>query len=235
MSKKTPVKKSKRRLKRSVRRSLAAVLMITAIAVAAIPVPENVAAPEGGVSALADEKKDVHEDAMSNTTTGFGYKPESAVDLSGPSIPLNVFNDVDIEDMNIQDDDTGSGDIATGNNNKNIPVYMSLTVRNLGNEGSTDYVLYWQFLYYKTRNTDRSIGGVVCRYNNSYSAEQVDLGLTPVTSYKTVTQEAYQKFWNTDGNMADTDVVFDYSLYKNGVQNSDEQKIIEFFEKNFPT
>ncbi len=234
MSKKTPVKKSKRRLKRSVRRSLAAVLMITAIAVAAIPVPENVAAPEGGVSALADEKKDVHEDAMSNTTTGFGYKPESAVDLSGPSIPLNVFNDVDIEDMNIQDDDTGSGDIATGNNNKNIPVYMSLTVRNLGNEGSTDYVLYWQFLYYKTRNTDRSIGGVVCRYNNSYSAEQVDLGLTPVTSYKTVTQEAYQKFWNTDGNMADTDVVFDYLLYKNGVQNSDEQKIIDFFEKYFP-
>ena len=56
MSKKTPVKKSKRRLKRSVRRSLAAVLMITAIAVAAIPVPENVAAPDGGVSALADEK-----------------------------------------------------------------------------------------------------------------------------------------------------------------------------------
>lgn len=59
MSKKTPVKKSKRRLKRSVRRSLAAVLMITAIAVAAIPVPENVAAPDGGVSALADEKEDV--------------------------------------------------------------------------------------------------------------------------------------------------------------------------------
>lgn len=43
MSKKTPIKKTKRRLKRTVRRSLAAVLMITAIAVAAIPVPENYA------------------------------------------------------------------------------------------------------------------------------------------------------------------------------------------------
>lgn len=41
MSKKTPVKKSKRRLKRTVRKSLAAVLMITAIVIAAIPVPEN--------------------------------------------------------------------------------------------------------------------------------------------------------------------------------------------------
>ena len=36
MSKKTPIKKTKRRLKRTVRRSLAAVLMITAIAGAAI-------------------------------------------------------------------------------------------------------------------------------------------------------------------------------------------------------
>lgn len=47
MAKKTPARKPRRRLKRSVRRSLSAVLMITAIAVAAIPVPENVAAPEG--------------------------------------------------------------------------------------------------------------------------------------------------------------------------------------------
>ena len=47
MANKAPVKKSRRRLKRSVRRSLAAVLMITAIGVAAIPVPENYAAPEG--------------------------------------------------------------------------------------------------------------------------------------------------------------------------------------------
>ncbi|MCM1144166.1 MAG: leucine-rich repeat protein [Blautia sp.] len=46
MSKKTLAnksKKSKRRLKRSIRRSLAAILMITAIGVAAIPVPENYA------------------------------------------------------------------------------------------------------------------------------------------------------------------------------------------------
>lgn len=46
MAKKTPAKKPRRRLKRSIRRSLSAVLMITAIAVAAIPVPENVAAPD---------------------------------------------------------------------------------------------------------------------------------------------------------------------------------------------
>ena len=43
MAKKTAAKKPKRRLKRAVRRSFAAVLMITAIVVAAIPVPENLA------------------------------------------------------------------------------------------------------------------------------------------------------------------------------------------------
>ena len=65
MAKKTPVKKSRRRLKRSIRRSLAAVLMITSIGVAAIPVPENYAAMEGN-----DIKKvkasDVHAEALKN-------------------------------------------------------------------------------------------------------------------------------------------------------------------------
>lgn len=87
MSKKTPVKKSKRRLKRSVRRSLAVVLMITAIAVAAIPVPENVAAPDGGVSALADEKEDVHANAMKD----FGYDPSEQGDASNVDINLGRY------------------------------------------------------------------------------------------------------------------------------------------------
>lgn len=60
MSKKTPIKKTKRRLKRTVRRSLAAVLMITAIGVAAIPVPENYAeTPGGGSTTPADSYTEV--------------------------------------------------------------------------------------------------------------------------------------------------------------------------------
>ena len=50
MSKKMQGKKNKRGLKRTVRRSMAAILMITAIAVAAIPVPENLASGEGAGS-----------------------------------------------------------------------------------------------------------------------------------------------------------------------------------------
>ena len=51
MSKKMQGKKTKRGFKRTVRRSLAAVMMITSISVAAIPVPENRAETvDGGVS-----------------------------------------------------------------------------------------------------------------------------------------------------------------------------------------
>ena len=46
--------------------------MITALAVAAIPVPENAAAPDGGLSVRADEKKDVHNMA------DFGYDSKDA-------------------------------------------------------------------------------------------------------------------------------------------------------------
>lgn len=228
MSKKTPVKKSKRRLKRSVRRSLAAVLMITAIAVAAIPVPENVAADpaQGGSTAV----NDVHN------VDNFKYDASGASVDADVTVPLDKYKDIEVGDIDsndILDDDSGNGNIATGNGTP--PVFMSLAVRNLGTEESPEYVLYWQFLYYKVRNTDRSIGGVVCKYNASYSAEQVDLALLPVTKYKEVTEKEYQDFWNTAGNVANTEVTFDYILYDNGPSDKDDQDIIDFFEKYFPT
>lgn len=146
MSKKTPVKKSKRRLKRSVRRSLAAVLMITAIAVAAIPVPENVAAPEGGISALADEKKDVHADAMK----GFGYDPDAEGTIGNDDATaknLGKYADMTVSDILdkgvfAHEDNIGSGDT------KGDTVYQSLAIRTI--DGTE--VLSWQFLYYQIKN-----------------------------------------------------------------------------------
>lgn len=66
-AKKTTAKKPKRRLRRTARRSLAAVLMITAVVVAAIPVPENAAADPAGRAARAG---DVHDSAIESS---FGY------------------------------------------------------------------------------------------------------------------------------------------------------------------
>ena len=67
MAKNAPVKKSKRGLKRGVRRSLAAVLMITAIGVAAIPVPENRASAPGEMSRIAADVHTVEYSYPSNT------------------------------------------------------------------------------------------------------------------------------------------------------------------------
>ena len=47
-------KKKNRKLRRRIRRTTAIILMITSIIVAAIPVPENAAAPTGGVAPLND-------------------------------------------------------------------------------------------------------------------------------------------------------------------------------------
>lgn len=228
MSKKTPVKKSKRRLKRSVRRSLAAVLMITAIAVAAVPVPENAAAPEGGVSALADAQ-DVHDDAISKN---FGYDNTNAVDVvpdANLNTLLNRYKGKDYSQMVFGTDDSGDSADADLNKHTTPTVYSSLAIRDLGNDV---YALGWQFMYYNIRNTDNTTGGVVCKYNSSWSAEQVDLGLNPITEYYTVNVSTYNDFWTKP--TATTEMTYDYSLYKDGPQNSTDQATLDFFGKYFP-
>lgn len=230
MSKKTPVKKSKRRLKRSVRRSLAAVLMITAIAVAAVPVPENAAAPEGGVSALADAQ-DVHD------MDDFGYDSDEGAksDLAGPLVPLGKYyrdGKVDITTMNFAvDGDNGEGDDGSNASTSTSPtVYQALTIRDLG---TNDYTLYWQFLYYHVKNTDRSTGGVVCAYNSSFSDDKVDLGLSPITGYQTVTEDAYKQFYASNP-LATDPMTYDYTLYAAGASDSTNQRWLSFFQKYYP-
>lgn len=89
MSKKTPIKKTKRRLKRTVRRSLAAVLMITAIGVAAIPVPENYAESGAGGSSSSSTVH-VPEDYKYPTSLRSIYKStgtdEPRLDSTGETI-----------------------------------------------------------------------------------------------------------------------------------------------------
>ncbi|MBO5207858.1 MAG: leucine-rich repeat protein [Lachnospiraceae bacterium] len=87
MSKKTPVKKSKRRLKRSIRRSIAAVLMVTAIGVAAIPVPENYA--EDGASGSGNTTAVVEPDA-------YAYGVDESVITHRPSNLKTTLDDADL-------------------------------------------------------------------------------------------------------------------------------------------
>lgn len=225
MSKKTPVKKSKRRLKRSVRRSLAAVLMITAIAVAAIPVPENVAAPEGGVSARADEQKDGHADEMKN----FGYDP-TYDDNNAPNVEINLSNFAGKTVTELLDANAFAPEGSTGENDTSgKKVYQSLAIRTI--EGAD--VLSWQFLYYQVKNpASGRPGGVVIQYNQEYTADEVNLSLLPITAYETVTVEQYTKFWAS--TEASTGKEYTYELYKSGGTNDAQKRTLSFFEKYFP-
>ena len=58
MAKKAPKRKLNRKAKRLIRRSIAALLMVTAIGVAAIPVPDIQAVDESTGPATAQEKRD---------------------------------------------------------------------------------------------------------------------------------------------------------------------------------
>lgn len=179
-AKKPVTKKPRRRLKRTARRSLAAVLMITAVVVAAIPVPENVAAPEGGIAALADDSLDVHEagkylegyDSAGNKTfEPYGYKPEDVDDL-----PLGV-KDFDLSTYAGKTDTELVDELK-----KNNGLYASLKVANP--EGST-YTLEWEFMYYEVRNPrGGATAGAICKYNTVYYDEPV-LSLFPNTEYFT--------------------------------------------------
>ena len=81
--KKPVTKKPRRRLKRTARRSLAAVLMITAVVVAAIPVPENVAAPGDDVGDTEITEVVYAYDTTQYSENNFGVKlsPEKPEDV----------------------------------------------------------------------------------------------------------------------------------------------------------
>lgn len=204
-AKKPVTKKPRRRLKRTARRSLAAVLMITAVVVAAIPVPENAAADDYGISALADDSLDVHEadgylegkDSEGNKTYDpYGYDSDNATDM-----PLGVSG----LDLGTYADKTDAElvKILEGNNS---PIHASLKV---SNPESGTYILGWEFMYYDASNPSGGRNaGVICKYNTVYSDEP-EIGLFPNTEYFTATDDDITAYYA--GNF-DTDTSAGYKI-----------------------
>ncbi|MCM1252919.1 MAG: leucine-rich repeat protein [Clostridium sp.] len=163
MSKKTPVKKSKRRLKRSVRRSLAAVLMITAIAVAAIPVPENAAAT-GDNNARAESDVKVLQN--------YAY-PQGL-----PFIDLPYNNDPVSLKLKTKTE-----------NGVEVPaetVYTTYFITPSTSGGRTVYTMNWQFDFFM-RKIQKVNYGIICDYN--YTAGHVsrlEVPKNPIYQYVTV-------------------------------------------------
>ena len=182
MAKNAPVKKSKRKIKRSVRRSVAAVLMITAIGVAAVPVPENYA--EGPQSrATAEHVHDmsgldyVSSAPTAGTTKGAFDETINTGSISPKTINLGLHAGKDIDELV-----------------KESGVEVSLATTDLRN-GSYD--LSWQFMYYQQTEPDSNADrGVICKYNNQYSVELLNLKMEPVTKYYVISEAEYEAYYD---------------------------------------
>lgn len=196
-TKKPVTKKPRRRLKRTARRSLAAVLMITAVVVAAIPVPENVAAdPNAAAGIMARASEDAHKDALAN----FKYNAKGKEISGGQTATwakknLNEF--VTVKDgVSSLDEDAvwKSYNKASGNTKK--PVDASLTVREV--EGVD--TLTWQFLFYDVDITNSGISAsgtreVICMYNGEFVAEGIKIPMVLNTEYYTVEESVISNYF----------------------------------------
>lgn len=209
MAMKNAAKKSRRRLKRSVRRSLAAVLMITAIGIAAVPVPENYA-DNGNATSRAAADADKHD--MSK----FKYDADSADDvMPEKGIVLDKYADKDVADI------LAAGDTAA-----------SYAITDIG---GGDLSLSWQFLFYNVKNPIDSIdSGVICKYNSRFYSEKVDLTLMPITKYYTVESEDFEGYFAGTSNKgmdnkATDAVIFNYDVYVSG--DTASLNIKQFYEK----
>lgn len=226
MAKKTPVKKPRRRLKRSIRRSLAAVLMITAIGVAAVPVPENFA-EDGRTSSNAGMSREASDD---HKMDDFKYEPDAKKDESLRETTKFQLGKYDPEDTDEDSDKNVFNALEDGD------VDASYAVIDLG---AGQWQLGWQFLFYSQTNPrSNTAGGVICKYNNEFSFDKVELSLFPITSYFVVETADYDKYWTNYAAVTASNYLWDptqkieytYDEWKVGAPADD---ILHFFTKYF--
>ncbi len=180
MAKKKTAKRPKRRLKQAVRRSLAAVLMVTSIAVAAIPAPENMALNprEGEPGAIESPVAYVPGKLSGSTDNPYvlpkpesEYKKEDGTQDEAALAAARAQVDTKIK----QDVDAGSL----------VPTEI---VTRYGGE----LYLTWQFLYKSTGNKT----GRLLKYNDEFPADLVNLGLQPNRAYFIIHENAYNLYFS---------------------------------------
>lgn len=205
MAKKVPGKSLNRKAKRTVRRSLAAILMVTAIAIAAIPVPDIQADTDLGDTASSGGRdwEGILADGQANRTPAdYARATEAITDeiIDGYSI-TNVGGLQEYETQTIK---------AIDNNQDNL-------------------VLTWRFKYFP--ESADSAYGIISQYNNQYNESVVDLtSVNQVTDYLTVEVENYSEFYSTGLGV---DISLHYDDWHNATDNF--KKFGPLFSKFFST
>lgn len=185
MAKKTAVRKPKRRLKKTARRSMAAVLMITAIVVAAIPVPENFADNPGARAGEEVVSPTAYVDGKDAGLLGTALKNNYVLPYTGPEVPGQAITTKEELEEYVIAPAVENGDVVA----TEIATYR----------GSVLY-LTWQFIYAPVGANN----GRVLNYNDEFPVDLVDLGLQPNRSYFAVYQKAYNAYFEEPENLITT-------------------------------
>lgn len=228
MAKKAPKRKLNRKAKRLIRRSIAALLMVTAIGVAAIPVPDIQAVDESSGAATAQEKRaKVEKQAQEAEEAGTRKRVQYDVSVSG------------------NDSDCLNQELSNGLLNPDIhttDVQETFKIKQLSN-GQWQY--NWQFKFYTVYNEsittelggtiNNVTGGIISEYNKEYDEETVELQAINPMEYYTVTVADYESFYG-DGGEGRRQFSLTYQDYVNQVSTGawgSKQSDKEFFEQYF--
>lgn len=201
----TKVKSKKKNLKlrRQIRKTAGALLMISAIVVAAIPVQ-----PLEAESLKADDTE------LVDTRAAINYDPRLIEE--GYVLPDGA--DYDSGDMSQKKAAKYAADINRNSNITNSSaiaadnIKKSLFVKNLN--GS--WIMDWQFKYYEIPKGAN--GTVICGYNSTYLSELVSVPTFVTTGYWYTTREDYEKWFEDekDGKAASHTVTYnEYADYRN--------------------
>ena len=182
----TKVKKAKKKnlkLRRQIRKTAGALLMISAIVVAAIPVQ-----PLEAESLKADDTE------LVDTRAAINYDPR----LKEEGYVLPEGADYDSGDMSQKKAAKYEADINRNSNITDSSVILadnikkSLFVKNLN--GS--WIMDWQFKYYEIPKGAN--GTVICGYNSTYLSELVSVPTFVTTGYWSTTREDYEKWFEDE-------------------------------------
>lgn len=215
MAKKTPKKKNNRKAFRTVRKSTAALFMITALIVAAIPVPSTQAVDDVVISEdgyiIGDGVSDKRENIEANDNRGECVYDVTDADLDTELDPNNMLEKLptDVE-------------------------YDSYTICMLDNGR---WEINWQFKFYLRENTSGITRGIISKYNDEYQEETVSLTNQVVSKYYEVLPKDFNDFYDakntslpqTEGN---TTYIFTYDTdFLHYKTNNVETDVMKWFSK----
>ncbi len=177
-------RKLNKRTKRVIRRSIAGVLLATAIIIAAIPERGAQSQAEAVTDIIQDVETLVYPDSENYATEYAAY--EDAIEVN--------------KDINL----TGYTKDAQSGTQTEIPTSYAYTIRQMSDG---NWEVGWQFEYYMTNIKDQVAKyGVIHKYNSNYQQDTVDLNVNIFAGYKVVEFEDYNDYWE------DVDKTTEYSV-----------------------